>query len=208
MATPIGAKLHDLTAYLRDMEREMTERARKAKREEPLVPASFPLGRAWHLVYTAPMMERRVVKDLEAQGFPVFCPHEVRQRVRRGRRIKVTHPVFPRYVFVAFDIEREEWSRPILSTDGVAYILENNLVPVRIPERVIEDLRWADAHGMFDRDKLPAVGEALRVTEGLLAGEIGKVLSAKPNNRVKLLLKIMSRSVVAEFNLAGLERTG
>lgn len=200
-------KLHDLTAYLRQAEQEMTVRALATMPEDPLIPSSSPLGRVWFACYTNIKCEARAELGLKAKGFDTFLPRETRIRVRRGRKITITLPVFSRYLFVAFDPDREEWFHPIKSTDGVEALLENNQIPVRISAKVIDRLRHAEANGVFDKGKTPQAGEEFRVVGGGPFDDlIGKVMSAPQSNRIKLLLKIMNRAVAVEFSLADLER--
>ncbi len=185
----------------------ITARALKQIRH-PLehVPASFPTGRLWYAVYTMPQREMAVRHDLLAQGFETFLPMETSLRVRRGRKLKTKRPVFARYIFTAFDVNRDY--RAIDATDGVEYILENTDVPVSIPAKVIEELRRLDSIGAFDKDKGPQIGEEFRVVDPAspFAELAGKVQSAGPRDRIKLLLKIMNRIVATEFSLAQLDR--
>lgn len=172
----------------------------------PDAPISFRSGQAWFALYVMPQHELRVSADLTGRGFPAFLPMISTQRVRRGRKVKLKRPVFPGYVFTAFDINRD--CRAINATDGVEYILENNDVPVSIPIRIIEELQRLDSIGAFDKDKAPKPGEVFRVVdiESPFADLAGKVQSASPKDRIKLLLKIMNREVATEFSLAQLER--
>lgn len=198
----------DFTAYLQQAAQDMTARAMAQQPEEPLIPASYPLGRLWFACYTNPMAEDRAELGLKAKGFDTFLPHETKIRVRRGRKIKTTTPVFPRYVFVAFDPALEEWCYPIKSTDGVEAVLENNQSPMQIPSTVIDRLRHAEANGVFDKGKTPLPGEKFRVVGGGPFDDlIGKVMSAPRAGRLRLLLTIMNRAVAVEFSLADLERT-
>lgn len=172
----------------------------------PEIRTSHPIGRGWYVVYTAIKSEFRVELDLRAKGFDTFCPRENSVRVRRGRKYKISRPVFSRYVFVAFDPEREEWFNPIKSTDGVECLLENNRQPVRVPPTCIELLRRAEANGVFDKGKTPQPGEEFRIVDGPFADFVGKVQSAPAGNRIKLLVNYMNRAVATEFSLAAIER--
>ncbi len=181
----------------------LTVTRNRKEQEEPML-VSFPSGRLWFAVYTGISRETRVRSDLTAKGFETFLPMETSVKVRRGRRIKTKRPVFSRYVFVSFDMNLD--CRAIRSTDDVEYILENNQVPVTIPAAIIEKLQRVEANGGFDKDKTPKEGEAFRIVDGPFADMIGKVKSASPGSRVKLVLNFVHRSVATEFSLAQLER--
>lgn len=176
----------------------------KPPAEQSIAPISYPSERLWFAVYTSIARETRVRADLRAKGFETFLPMETSVKLRRGRRVKTMRPVFSRYVFVSFDMNLD--CRAIRSTDDVEYILENNQVPVTIPQDIIEELQRIDANGGFDKDKTPKEGEAFRIVDGPFADFIGKVKSASPGHRVKLVLNFVHRSVAAEFALAQLER--
>lgn len=167
---------------------------------------SSSIGKGWYVIYTGVGVETRVCLELKVAGFGYFLPCETRAKNRNGRRWKVRRPVFPRYAFVQFDPDRDDWYGPIYAIDGVQGVLENNKHPVRVPGHVIEELRRAEENGAFDKDKLPTKGERLLVANGLWAGRIGKVIAAKPNGRIKLLLKMMERAVAVEFVKGDLER--
>jgi len=174
---------------------------------EPEIRTSSPLGRGWYAVYTAIKSEFNVKDRLEAKGFGAFLPCETKIRVRRGKRQKFKRPVFSRYVFVSFDPDLEDWWPEIKYIDDVEAILSNNRSPVRIPAKEIRAIQLAEANGAFDKDKLPAPGEQFMVVTGPFADFIGKVVSARANGRVKLLLKrLMGGAIPAEFSLAELER--
>lgn len=191
--------MHGVIALPKD---SISQRAMAAIR-----PISFQ-GVAWFVLYVAPQQEKRVASDLSGRGFQSFLPMISTQKVRRGRKVKIKRPVFPGYVFAAFDLDEPIQWRAIKSTVGVEYILENNDVPVSIPSKIIEELRRLDSIGAFDKDKAPKAGEQFRVVDpsSPLYDLAGKVHSAGPRDKVKLLLKIMNRHVATEFSLAQLER--
>lgn len=165
-------------------------------------------GRCWYAVYTAPKCEHRVQTGLACAGFGAWFPHETRVKVKHGRRVKIRRPVFARYVFAAFNEALDDWRGEIEGIDGALYVLENRDRPVRIPSDAIASLQREELNGAFDRDKLPAPNDELRVATGPFMGVIGRVLSARASGRVKLLLKLLNGMVPVEFPLAEVERIG
>jgi transcriptional antiterminator RfaH len=165
---------------------------------EPLIPASFPLGRAWHVIRTNVNCERRALKGIEALGFPVYMPVE-RKWVRHARkRERVERPLFVRYLFVHFDVEREHWY-PIRATHGVETILcRDGFVPARVADSWVEDFRRAEAAGLFDATIEGAVfekGSKVQVEEGPFAGLVGEVVRADSKHRIEILLGFLHRAV-------------
>ena len=188
--------------------------------DEPTIPKSFPLGAAWHVVMTNIKCEFRAKMGLAAKGFPVYLPVEQRIVRHARRKEKRVFPLFRRYLFVAFDIERDEWYEPIRSTDGVADLLcypripatrnaDAQWIPLQVPNAQIEALRRKEAAGDFDYTN-PAsafhVGEAVRVAQGALVGLSAIVHATPPNKRVELLLDLLGRKTVVKLEAGEIER--
>lgn len=165
--------------------------------------------RQWFVVCTDPRAEERVAWTLKALNFGVFLPMESSTKKERGtgRRIKVYRPVFKRYVFVAFDIDGEEWWNPIKSVFGVQRLIENRGLPVSVPDGLIAELKRHEANGLFDKDKLPTAGERYRVVEGSLAGQVGRVVrTSRAGDRARLLFQMLGGLVPADIEIEHLER--
>lgn len=151
--------------------------------------ASYPLGRAWHVVYTVPRGEFQARDSINSAGFPVFLPIERRKIYRRRKRVMVEAPLFSRYLFARFDIEREDWGA-IQSADGVVTLVLNNQVPVRVPDAAIDKLRLAESMGLLDRTAAPKVGMAVLATEGPFVDWVGKIMRARTGDRADVLFKL------------------
>ena len=57
----------------------------------------------------------------------------------RGKRIAVSEPLFPNYLFVEFDPERIHTT--ISATRGVSHFVRFGALPSVIPSKVIDELR-------------------------------------------------------------------
>ncbi len=188
--------------------------------EEPTIPASFPLGPSWHVVMTNIKCEFRAKMGLQARGFAVYLPVEKRIVRHARRKEKRVFPLFRRYLFVAFDIERDEWYEPIRSTDGVADLLcypripatrnaDAQWIPLQVPPAQIETLRRKEAAGDFDYTNPRSAftpGEKVRVAHGALAGLDAIVHATPPNKRVELLLDLLGRKTVVKLEAGEIER--
>ncbi|HZP76627.1 MAG TPA: transcription termination/antitermination NusG family protein [Pseudolabrys sp.] len=179
-----------------------------AEAAEPLVPASFPVGSAWYVVYTGIKSEFRAKLALEAQGFAVYLPVEKKWVRHARRRTQVMRPLFSRYMFVRFDINRDHWYA-IKRTDGVEAILTNDSIPVRVPAEAIEDLRQAQAIGVSD--ETTAVlrlqeGDPVRIASGPFKDFVARVKEAKSRKRVDILLQLFGSERILQFSLAQLRK--
>ena len=63
-----------------------------------------------------------IVAGLERQGFASYMPVDVQTVYLHGRKAIVQTPLFPGYMFVAFDKDEQQWRR-INSTSGVIHLL-------------------------------------------------------------------------------------
>jgi transcriptional antiterminator RfaH len=153
---------------------------------------------AWCVVNTLPHQEARAERNLLRQGFRAWLP--VLRRVRRHARRQdmVRAPVFPGYLFVELDLEREAWS-PINSTYGVRQLLAHDARPDTLPERFVVDLR-----NTIGEDGICALsrgcdglrpGARVRIAWGPFANSIATILDLAPKERVLLLLDLLGGKV-------------
>src|SRR5262245_48891817 len=86
------------------------------------------------LVYALPKSERRAEIHLNAQGFRPYLP-QIQKTVRHARQLRTVHaPLFPRYLFVILDLERDRWLS-VRSTIGVSRLFSpQDGLPVPVPE--------------------------------------------------------------------------
>ena len=177
----------------------------------PVAPVSRPLGRGWHVVRTNVHCEVRARLGIEALGFPVYLPCETRIVRHARRKVPVRRPLFPRYLFAAFDAEREPWGA-IRTTHGVECLLTSDPdVPARVPDAAIERLRRAEAAGEFDLTRPGAsfsLGASVRIEEGPFADMVGEVKRADSKHRVAVLLSLLHRTITVEVPASMLRAVG
>lgn len=147
----------------------------------------------WYAIYTQPRCEQKAVAHLRNQGFETYLPTEWKRRSHARRIDMVRAPFFPRYLFVAIDVDNARW-RTVNSTVGVVGMVQCGNAPVPVPDRVIEALRARESDdGAIASDCRDfALGTALRVTEGPLADTMG-LFQLGDHDRVTLLLEMMGR---------------
>jgi len=94
----------------------------------------------WYVIYTHAHGEDKALANLKHQGFEVFRPRYRKTR-RHARKVEtVLRPMFPRYMFVELDLERDQW-RSINGTFGVGCIFCQGDVPLAVPEGIVEGIR-------------------------------------------------------------------
>lgn len=149
--------------------------------------------KSWYAVRCKPLQDARAEDHLRNQSYEVFRPR-VRLRRRYGGRIRqAVESMFPGYLFIRLDREREDWA-PIRSTRGVTGLVRLGGHTPAVPEPVIDELRRrADEENciVLEADYRP--NERVRITEGPLAGYEALFASRSGEERVIVLLEIMQR---------------
>jgi transcriptional antiterminator RfaH len=153
---------------------------------------------AWCVVNTLPHQESRAEMNLLRQGFRAWLP--VTRRVRRhARKVDVVRaPLFPGYLFVELDLERDGWS-PINGTYGVRRLLVRDARPETLPGRFVADLQRAIGRDgiCMPEPKCDGLmsGARVRITWGPFADCIATILDLAPKERVLLLLELLGGNV-------------
>ena len=94
----------------------------------------------WFVAHTHPHAEAKATAHLNRQGFDIYFPRYLKRR-RHARRIEtVAAPLFPRYLFVAIDLNVQRW-RSIYSTVGVSRLVCNGDDPTPVPDGIVEALK-------------------------------------------------------------------
>jgi transcriptional antiterminator RfaH len=141
----------------------------------------------WYVAYTQPNREDLAVDHLLRQGFAAFVPHHRVTERRRGKFATRLAPLFPRYVFVAFDVERHRW-RSINGTRGIVRLICASEVPRPLQRGVAEALIANDQSGVSAAACNLQVGEKVRIIVGPMAGMIGVFERLDDSGRINLLL--------------------
>lgn len=153
--------------------------------------------KAWYVAHTHAKAERQALCHLERQGFTAYLPQYLK-RWRHARRAEwVPAPLFPRYLFVNMDIERDRW-RAVRSTVGVRHVISNGDWPVPVADQIVEEIRAReDETGMVAVNPEPpfSPGEMVRVTSGALADQVGLFDCVSDDERVFILLELLGRQV-------------
>jgi len=88
-------------------------------------------GSGWFCCFTHPQAEHWAERNLRQQGYATFLPTVTvlrRDRALRSMTHPVQAPLWPRYVFVAFDPQHDPW-QPINSTYGVQKLVSDSRGP-------------------------------------------------------------------------------
>jgi transcriptional antiterminator RfaH len=151
----------------------------------------------WYVVQTQPHAESKAVEHLARQGFGAYLPRYLKRR-RHARKVElIAAPLFPRYLFVAVDLEMQRW-RAIHSTSGVSRLVCNGDEPAPVPLDVVTALQQReDAAGFVKLERRPqfAPGERVRVVDGIFTDTLGLFEGMADRDRVAILLDLLGRKV-------------
>ncbi len=152
-------------------------------------------GERWYLAHTLPNKEATVAMRLAAQGFRNFLPRRIKT-VRHARRMRqVNAPVFPRYIFVALDLDRDQW-RSVNGTIGVSSLFMAQDRPLPVPVGVVETLIIsADRAGRPRFAQNLHRGQTVRLINGPFAEALGVLDRLDNKGRIEVLLDIMGKGV-------------
>lgn len=166
---------------------------------------SLNAGERWYVARSLPRQEARAELQLLRQGFPVFLPR-VTKTVRHARKLRtVKRPVFPSYMFVVLNIDRDRW-RSVNGTTGVASLIMQGETPQPVPGGVVEDLlRLTDEAGTLRFGCSLRLGQSVRIIVGPFSDAIGTLERLDSDGRVRVLLDIMNGKVLAHLDRAALE---
>ena len=150
--------------------------------------------RQWFLIHTNPKQEERTVSNLRAWNVETFAPQmrDWRWNHFTGERASGVKPLFSRYVFACFDLEK--LFHKVRYTRGVHELVSFGSGPVEVDEEIIELIR-----SRIGKDGLVKIGTELKpgdvvvVKEGALKDFTGVFESEmKDSDRVVVLLNTIN----------------
>lgn len=148
-------------------------------------------GTSWFLAQLKPNCANIADKNLKRQGFRTFLPLEEETRQRNGKFVTAMRPLFPGYIFVAFDVARGFW-RTVNSTYGITRLVSFGKEPTAVPLDLVSQLMLrCDATGKLLPPKLLKPGDQVTLTKGPFANFVAEVEKIAPDRRVWVLMEIM-----------------
>ena len=158
----------------------------------------------WFLAHTLPKSEWKAELHLGAQGFRTFQP-QICKTIRHARQLKtVRAPLFPRYLFVILDLERDRWLS-VRSTVGVSFLFSSrDGRPVPVPIGIVESLieRSDDSLTRLDSDLVK--GQQVRILTGPFVDFLGTLDRLNAAGRVRVLLQLMGTAVPVTLHRSAL----
>lgn len=146
---------------------------------------------SWFLAQLKPNCANIANKNLKRQGFKTFLPMEEETRQRNGRFTTATRPLFPGYIFVAFDAAQGLWGA-VNSTYGITRLVSFGKEPTAVSSDLVSQLILrCDAHGKLLPPKLLKAGDQVTLIKGPFVNFIAEVEKIAPDQRIWVLMEIM-----------------
>ena len=157
----------------------------------------------WFLAHTLPKSERKAEWHLGAQGFRTYLP-QFRKTIRHARQLRtVQAPLFPRYLFVILDLERDRWLS-VRSTLGVSRLFTyQDGRPIPVPVGIVELIEQCDGN-VTRLDTRLVKGQHVRILSGPFADFVGTLERLDEAGRVQVLLGMMGTSVPVTLHRSAL----
>ena len=155
----------------------------------------------WQVLFLKPRTEKKVAAVCSAHAIPHYLPLRAVSRVRQRRKISVTLPLFPGYLFVSLTAETR---MPVLQTNHVVRFLQ----PTR-SFRLLRDLVQVRRALALTPDLKPVLllkkGQRVRIISGPLQGAEGVVRSLTSSMRVILCVDMIGMGVAVTAARADIE---
>jgi transcriptional antiterminator RfaH len=151
----------------------------------------------WYVVQCKPREDARALENLQRQGFECYGPQLLVEKLRHGRRARLAEPLFPGYLFIHLDDVNDNWY-PIRSTRGVLKLVRFNNYPLAVKDHLIELIRQRLLTQLPTKPYL-VPGDPVRITEGPFAQIEAVFVANDGDERVALLINILSREQTLSF---------
>lgn len=159
------------------------------------------INTSWYLLYCKPRQEQRAQQHLANQGFSSFVPLLTVNKLKAGKQLKVTEPMFPRYLFLQIGADQLNLST-IRSTRGISDFVRFGQQLAQVPAELIASLSLQQlAQQQQENQNQPfKAGDPLTVLNGPFSG-IGAVYQlADGDKRSFVLLNLLGQWVKASMD--------
>lgn len=145
----------------------------------------------WFLAQVKPNCLQIAERNLKRQGFETFLPKETRTRRIKDKFTSAATPLFPGYIFVAYDPDGGHW-RSVNSTYGISKLVRFGAYPTSVPPGLIDALRERCCeNGIIQPPATLSPGDDVVVTSGPFSDLIGRIERVESGKRVWVLLDLL-----------------
>ena len=147
----------------------------------------------WFVAKVKPNAHFKAKKNIEKQGFETFLPLVESTRRASQKFANQLIPLFPGYIFVAFEADNFKW-HSINNTFGVNKLIASENIPMRIPSAFVHCLKSrCNEDGKLLDIKSLQVGNKIKVLHGPFTEAVGEIERIDPQNRITILLDMLGQ---------------
>lgn len=164
--------------------------------------------RFWHALYVKSRAEKKVLSQLEDNGFQAYLPLITQVKQWSDRKKKVEEPLFKSYVFV-YSNEREYI--PILSVYGVVRFVSFERKAVVVPEnqilaikKFVNDYEKGEEYKLMNNEDLK-VGQMVRIINGPLKGLTGRLETIRNKRHLIVFIEVVGQFIPVHLSRAKVE---
>jgi len=159
----------------------------------------------WYVLQSKPRQEERALEHLRNQLFACYCPYHKVEKIRHGKRVFLSQPLFPGYIFINLCRLTDNW-HAIRSTRGVARLVTFANQPLAVPDEIIEHLR---THQEQQADKpLFTEGSPVVITDGPFKDLDAVFCKMDDHERVIILLNVLQRQQQIRIPMSQIRKLG
>lgn len=160
----------------------------------------------WYVVYTKAQLEVSAQQHLARQNFETYLPLVETQKRRQGQLVSMIKPFFPRYLFIRFNRDTDDWS-PVRSTRGVCGLVRFEGVPKPVPDSLIDGLKSNEDEEHLQLFPQPGwkAGDEVAIEQGPFAGYSCIFQERRSADRVAVLLNIINKPTRATLKSQDLQ---
>ena len=148
---------------------------------------------SWYIVQFKRNSHRVATRNLTQQGFKTFLPLQSFTRKSKARFSTHIEPLFPGYMFVSINLNKEPWHK-INSTLGVSRLICHDGIPMKVPEEIVLALMSrCDSSGKLLPPQSLERGDTVKILSGALANFVATVETFDTALRVWVLMDIMGQ---------------
>ena len=164
--------------------------------------------RFWHALYVRSRSEKKVLSQLEENGFQAYLPLVTQVKKWSDRKKKVEEPLFKSYVFV---YSNEKEYIPILNVYGVVRFVSFERKAVVVPEnqilaikKFVNDYEKGEEYKLMNNEDLK-VGQMVRIINGPFKGLTGRLETIRKKRHLIVFIEVVGQYIPVHLPRAKVE---
>lgn len=166
---------------------------------------------AWCVVHCNAGQERLAAASIIGRGLMAYDPRFIEERrinAYSQRTREIERPLFPGYIFAAYQAETDDW-KILFGRPGVRRVVTNNDRPMLVAPAFMDELRGHEAERavpMPDPARTFEAGEGVRISRGPFASFYAKLISIDSEARITALVEMFGRQTPIQVTIDDIEK--